>query len=155
MDTFTPEEGIKGLGIFPIVVVDQESNRSFLFIESPYQLPGLLSHSEPIRVCSDTSQMDPARGQFDEKEHIHGFQLDRFHGKKVASQKRVFVVRHQTLPTDGTLRTGAGTVLWRLSTLRIAVREAPYPNFKSSPSILPYPHRGFSRARRSIKRSSS
>jgi len=101
MDSFTPEQCVKGLGIFPVIVANQESNRSFLFIESPYQLSGLLSHPEPIRVYSDASQMDPARGQFDEKEHIQGFQPDRFHCEEVASQDLSFVVRHQAAPTDG------------------------------------------------------
>src|SRR4030043_2423953 len=61
MDAFTPEEGVKSVGILPIIVVDQESNRSFIFIESPYQLSGLLSHPEPIWICNDASQMDTAR----------------------------------------------------------------------------------------------
>src|SRR4030065_115329 len=82
MNSFTPEQCVKGLGIFPVIVANQETCRCFIFIESPYQLSGLLSHPEPIWVCSDASQMDTARGQFDEKEHIQGFQPDCFHCKK-------------------------------------------------------------------------
>src|SRR4030042_6016123 len=101
IDTFTPEEGVKGLGIFPIIVANQETCRSFLFIESPDQLSGLLSHPEPIWICSDASQVDTTRGQFDEKEHIQGLQPDRFYGKKVTSQDLFFIVCHQAAPTDG------------------------------------------------------
>jgi len=101
MGAFTPEERIKSVGIFPIIVVDQESNWNFIFIEFPYQLSGLLSHPEPIWICSDASQVDTTRGQFDEKEHIQGLQPDRFHGKKVASQDLFFIVCHQAAPTDG------------------------------------------------------
>ena len=100
MQAFSLEEGVKGFAELAVIVVDQETCQSFLFIKLSYHLPGLLSYSESIWICSDASQVDTARGQFDEKEHIQGLQPDRFYGKKVASQD-LFIVCHQAAPTDG------------------------------------------------------
>jgi hypothetical protein len=52
-------------------------------------------------------------------------------------------------------RRGAGGMPWRRSVIRIAVAGTSWPGLRSSPSRRTYPHRRFSRARRTISACSS
>ena len=69
---FRMKDSVKSLAEFSIVVVDQEMYRSFVFLEFPNQLPGLLSDPDSIGISCNACKVNPARTQFDEEEHIDG-----------------------------------------------------------------------------------
>ncbi len=56
----------------------------------------------------DTSEMNLARAQFDEEEHVDGLQPDGFHGKKVTGQDLLLVMGHELPPTNGAVANWSG-----------------------------------------------
>ena len=103
METLADENGIECIRVLDIVVTDQKPQRVCLIIESPQDLSGLLCDPGTGRVSSDPSQVDATSSDIDEEEHVQGFQPERLHCKEITSQKLVFVMSEEVLPTNGTV----------------------------------------------------
>ena len=100
VEAFGLENSIKSLAEGAIIVMDQETQGPFSLGKLPNQLPGLLSDPDLIGVGDDTGEMNLARAQLDEKEHVNGLQPDGFHSEKITSQNLIFVVGYELAPTD-------------------------------------------------------
>jgi len=85
VEAFGLENGIKSLAEGAIIVMDQEAQGLFSLGKLPNQLPGLLSDPDLMGVGGDTGEMNLARAQLDEEEHVNGLQPDGFHSEKITS----------------------------------------------------------------------
>ena len=83
MEAFGLENVIKSLAKRAIIIMDQEAQGLFSLGKLPNQLPGLLSDPDLIGIGCDTGEMDAARTQLDEEEHVNGPQQDGFYCEKV------------------------------------------------------------------------
>ena len=66
-----------------IVVMQQKPQYSPFFLQVPHQLTCLLRHPGCCRVQGTACKMNATRADFDEEEHIYGFQPQGFHGKEI------------------------------------------------------------------------
>ena len=108
VETFGLENSIKSRAKRAIMVMDQEAQRLFSLGKRPNQLSSLLSDPNLIGMGGDTSEMNLARAQFDEEEHVDGLQPDGFHGKKVTGQDLFLVMGHELPPTNGAVANRSG-----------------------------------------------
>lgn len=67
MKAFGLKDNIKGSRELGIIVMDQETKRSFLLPKFPNQLSSLLGDPDLVRVGSDPGKMDTSGAQFDKE----------------------------------------------------------------------------------------
>jgi len=94
VEAFGFENSIKSLAERAIIVMDQEAQGLLSVRKIPNQLPGLLSNPGLIGIGGDTSKMNLARTQFDEKEHIECLKKHSVHSEEITRQDLIFVVVH-------------------------------------------------------------
>lgn len=83
VEAFGLENGVKGNGEFAVVVVDQDPFVGSLLLEQPDHLSCQLGAPPPSRICSQSSQPDSSRAQFDELGHIRRLQAEGLHREEV------------------------------------------------------------------------
>lgn len=102
--------------------MDKESHLLRLILYFPDQMASLLGSPARGRVRCTACHSDASGSQLDEEQNIDRFEPDGLHGEEIANQNLIIVMRYQVKSSMEPMQTGAGSKLWRSSTLRIVAR---------------------------------
>src|SRR5947199_10399388 len=90
----------EGAAEFAAAVVDETPDRRRSSWERPTELPGLLNGPAAIRVRGAAGEMDAARAELGEEQHIQASEPERLNGEKIAVDDRLSVYAQERTPAE-------------------------------------------------------
>jgi hypothetical protein len=145
LDAGRGEDGVERGGELDIPIADQEPQPVGVLVEVHQQIPDRLRDALTGRMRGDPGQVRPTPVQLHDEQHIQPGQPHRLHGEEVTRQHAAASVCRNSVQLEP-LRRGAGPSRCRRRIRRTEVADTRTPSLRHSPTILMYPHRGFSRA---------
>src|SRR3954451_14354369 len=133
-------------------VADEEAKPGGVVAEIHQQVAGLLGGPRSVGMPRHAQDVQVAIADLNHEQDIEPPQRERAVDVEEVDREHAGRLRAQELPPTGVGgRTGAAGIRWRCRIRRIVEAPTRWPSVSSSPWILTYPQRGFSRAIRTTK----